>query len=249
MQAANNKRIAVVTGGCRGIGLVIAQRLAREGYAIGLWDNRSEVLAAPISFGEYQAQVYPEVVDVTDEDNVARAVERLTSRGQAVSVLVNNAGINGPTKLTVDYSLAEWRSVVDVNLIGAFICSRALLPLLAMGPNSRIVNIASIAGKEGNAEISAYSAAKAGLIGFTKSLAKEVLPNGILVNAVAPAMIETDLLSEMTQEYIDRIRAKIPMGRLGKATEVAAAVAWLCSPDCSFSTGTVLDLSGGRATY
>ena len=227
---------AVVTGGARGIGRAIADRLSGLGCAVSVWD------VEPRGTGALR-------VDVADEAAVERALEATLAALGHVDILINNAGINGPTVPMTDYPLAAWRRVIETDLTGTFLCCRALAPHMRARGAGRIVNIASVAGKEGNAEACAYSAAKAGVIGLTKALAKEVVSEGITVNCVAPAMIETELLKEMTPDYIERVRAMIPMGRLGEADEIAAMVAWIASPACSFTTGAVFDLTGGRATY
>ena len=227
---------AVVTGGSRGIGRAIAERLTELGCAVAVWDIEP-LEAAGIE------------VDVADEAAVERAMAATLARLGHLDVLINNAGVNGPTVPARDYPLVAWQRVLDIDLTGTFLCCRAVAPHMRARRTGRIVNIASIAGKEGNAEASAYSAAKAAVIGFTKSLAKEVVGEGITANCIAPAMTETALLREMTPAYIERVRAMIPMGRLCRSEEIAAMVSWLASPECSFTTGAVFDLSGGRATY
>ena len=227
---------AVVTGGARGIGRAIADRLAGLGCAVSVWDIEPRDDSAI-------------EVDVADEVAVEAATKATLAHFGHVDILVNNAGVNGPTVPAWDYPLAAWQRVLDIDLTGTFLCARAVAPHMRGRGAGRIVNIASVAGKEGNAQACAYSAAKAGVIGFTKSLAKELVGDGITVNCVAPAMTETALLEEMTPEYIEAVRAMIPMGRLCEAHEIAAMVAWLASPECSFTTGAVFDISGGRATY
>ena len=227
---------AVVTGGARGIGRAIADRLAGLGCAVSVWDIE------PRGAGAIE-------VDVADEVAVEAAMNATLAHFGHVDILVNNAGVNGPTVPAWDYPLAAWQRVLDIDLTGTFLCARAVAPHMRGRGAGRIVNIASIAGKEGNAQACAYSAAKAAVIGFTKALAKELVGEGITVNCVAPAMTETELLKEMTPEYIEAVRAMIPMGRLCETREIAAMVAWLVSPECSFTTGAVFDISGGRATY
>ena len=227
---------AVVTGGARGIGRAIADRLAGLGCAVSVWDIEPRDDSAI-------------EVDVADEVAVEAATKATLAHFGHVDILVNNAGVNGPTVPAWDYPLAAWQRVLDIDLTGTFLCARAVAPHMRGRGAGRIVNIVSVAGKEGNAQACAYSAAKAGVIGFTKSLAKELVGDGITVNCVAPAMTETALLEEMTPEYIEAVRAMIPMGRLCEAHEIAAMVAWLASPECSFTTGAVFDISGGRATY
>lgn len=227
---------AVVTGGARGIGRAIADRLAGLGCAVSVWDIE------PQDAGAIE-------VDVADEVAVKAAMNATLARFGHLDILVNNAGVNGPTVPAWDYPLAAWQRVLDIDLTGTFLCARVVAPHMRGRGAGRIVNIASIAGKEGNARACAYSAAKAAVIGFTKALAKELVGDGITVNCVAPAMTETALLEEMTPDYIEAVRAMIPMGRLCEAHEIAAMVAWLASPECSFTTGAVFDISGGRATY
>jgi 3-oxoacyl-[acyl-carrier protein] reductase len=188
-------------------------------------------------------------VDVTDPGAVSAAVQTTRERFGGLDILVNNAGIAGPNHPLWEYPLEAWRQVVEVNLLGTFYCCRAVVPVMLDGGYGRIINIASIAGKEGNPQASAYSASKAGVIGLTKSLGKELACHGILVHCVTPAAVETDLFQQMTPEHIQYMLSRIPMGRFGQTTEIAALVAWLASEECSFSTGGVFDISGGRATY
>ena len=239
-------RTAVVTGGCKGIGLGIAKRLADAGAAVAVWDMNPDPLRNATAGAAFDAIF---TVDVTEPASVEQAVQDTLAQLGRIDILVNNAGVAGPTMPTWDYPLAEWDRVIATDLTGVFLCCRAVAPVMLEQESGRIVNIASVAGKEGNANASAYSAAKAGVIALTKSLGKELAQSGIIVNCVAPAMVETDLLQEMTREYIAGVTAKIPMGRLGTVQENADMVAWLCSDECSFSTGAVFDVSGGRATY
>ncbi len=237
---------AIVTGGARGIGLGIAQRLVREGCSVALWDRQPEHFdAAAAGFAPASVQA----VDVADYPQVERAFAESEAALGSVDILVNNAGINGPVAPVWEYPLEAWDRVLAVDLTGVFYCCRAALPHMRARACGRIVNIASIAGKEGNQGIAAYASAKAGVIGFTKSLARELAGSGILVNAVAPALTETELFREMTPEHIALARSRIPMGRPVKVEEVAALVAWIANPECSFTTGFVFDLTGGRATY
>jgi 3-oxoacyl-[acyl-carrier protein] reductase len=238
-------RSAVVTGGARGIGLAIAATLARRGSKVRLWDQDEQALVSAVETLRPLGEAESSVVDVTSEASIRSAAE---SAGP-IDILVNNAGITGPNLPVVDYPLSEWERVLAVDLTGPFLCSRALAPGMVARGYGRIVNIASVAGKEGNPNASAYSAAKAGLIGFTKSLGKELAGSGVLVNCVTPAVAKTDLFKQMTQTHIDYMLAKIPMGRFVAVDEIAKLVAWLCSDECSFSTGAVFDISGGRATY
>ncbi len=243
-------RKGVVTGGATGIGYAIAERLVASGAAVSLWDIDSEgVAGAAEALGAMGADVHTVAADVTDPSAVEKAAAGTHERFGAIDILVNNAGIAGPNRKNWEYTIEEWNRVLAVDLTGVFLCCRAIVPHMKDRGYGRIVNIASIAGKEGNPNAGAYSAAKAGAIALTKSLGKELAESGVIVNCVTPAAIETDIFKQITQEHIDYMLSKIPMGRLGMAGEVAALVAWLCSSDCSFSTGAVFDLSGGRATY
>ncbi len=188
-------------------------------------------------------------VDITSEASVAAAAKAASDALGQVDILVNNAGITGPNRKTWEFTSEEWRRVIDVDLTGAFLCSRALVPGMMARRYGRIVNMASVAGKEGNPNAAAYSSAKAGLIGLTKSLGKELATENVMVNCVTPAAAETDLFKQMTEEHIAYMRSKIPMNRFVQPSEIAALVAWLCSEECGFSTGGVFDISGGRATY
>lgn len=239
-------RTAVVTGGGRGIGLGIAQRLADAGASVAVWDLHPDELR-----GSEAGQAFDAIfsVDVTEPASVAQAVQDSLAQLGAVDILVNNAGIAGPTRSTWEYPLDDWDRVIATDLTAVFLCCREVIPHMLAQGGGRIVNVASVAGKEGNANASAYSAAKAGVIALTKSMGKELAQSGIIVNCVAPAMVQTDLLDEMTAEYIAAVTAKIPMGRFGTIEENAEMVAWLCSDACSFATGAVFDVSGGRATY
>jgi 3-oxoacyl-[acyl-carrier protein] reductase len=238
-------RCAVVTGAARGIGLAIARRLLASGAAVSLWDVDAQALASVDLPGE----VHTAVVDVTSDEQVVAGLRSAVGRLGRVDVLVNNAGITGGNAKSWEMTPQEWRRVLEVDLTGVFLCCRAVVPLMLEGGYGRVVNIASIAGKEGNPNAAHYSAAKAGVIAFTKSLGKELATSGVLVNCVAPAVIETDILQQMTEQHVGYMLSRIPMGRFGKTEEAAALVAWLCSQECSFSTGAVFDLSGGRATY
>jgi len=240
---------AVVTGGARGIGLAIAQRLLASGAACSLWDRDAEALTTAVAALAGQGKVRTAAVDIARPDSVEAAARATIEGFGSVDILVNNAGIAGVTRKTWELTPDEWQQVLHVNLFGVFLCCRAFVPHMMARGYGRIVNIASIAGKEGNPNASHYSAAKAGVIALTKSLAKETARSGVLVNCITPAVIETDILKQVSQEHIDYMLAKIPMGRFGLKEEAAALVAWLCSGDCSFSTGAAFDLSGGRATY
>ena len=243
---------AIVTGGGAGIGLAIARRLARSGANVCIWDLNQEILdpaVAELAADAVGATVFGEIGDVADPQSVEAAAAATRERLGGVDITVNNAGISGPNVATWEYPVEDWRQVIAVDLVGTFLVSRAVVPSMIEKGYGRIVNIASVAGKDGNPNASAYSAAKAGVIGFTKSLGKELAATGVLVNCVTPAAVRTAIFDQMTQEHVDYMLSKIPMGRFGTPEEIAAMVAWLCSPDCSFSTGAVFDLSGGRATY
>ena len=241
---------AIVTGGAAGMGLAIAQRLARSGAGVCIWDLRQDAIDRAVTgFGIDGAAVFGVVGDVSDPTAVDGALAATRERFDSIDIAVNNAGISGPNVVSWEYPVEDWQQVIAVDLVGTFLVSRAVVPLMLEKGYGRIVNIASVAGKDGNPNASAYSAAKAGVIGFTKSLGKELATSGIAVNCVTPAAVRTAIFDQMTQKHIDYMLSKIPMGRFGTTEEIAAMVAWLCSPECSFSTGAVFDLSGGRATY
>ena len=240
-------RTALVTGAARGIGLAIATRLAGDGLRVALLDRDGERLeAAARSVGGGARALVGDVTQTKDVDGAIARVEREWGR---LDVLVNNAGITGRSFPIWELADEDWQRVIDVDLTSVFLCCRAGVKVMLRQGSGRIINIASIAGKEGNPTLVPYSTAKAGVIGLTKALAKEVATRGILVNAVAPAVIGTELLEQMEQSTVDLLVSKIPMGRVGRPDEVAALVAWLASDQCTFSTGAVYDLSGGRATY
>jgi 3-oxoacyl-[acyl-carrier protein] reductase len=240
-------RTALVTGAARGIGLAVTERLLREGARVALVDRDGPAVeAAARRLGSDALAV---VADVTRPDDVERAVGTPPARWGRLDIVVNNAGITGRSYPIWELDDEDWHRVIAGDLTSVFLVCRAAVRLMLPAGRGRIVNIASIAGKEGNPTLVPYSAAKAGVIGLTKALAKEVATRGIYVNAVAPAVIETEILKQMTRETVDMLIAKIPMGRVGRPEEVAALVAWLSSEECSFSTGAVYDLSGGRATY
>jgi len=238
-------RSAIVTGGARGIGLAVVERLAGSGARVVIWD-RDEAATAAASARTGQPGV---AVDVTDEHAVTAAVARSEASVGPIDILVTSAGITGPNLRVEDYPVDAWRQVVDIDLTGTFLCSRAVIPGMRARDYGRIVHIASIAGKDGNPNAAAYSAAKAGVIALTKSLGKELAQTGIRVNCVAPAAVRTELFDQMTEAHIQFMLSKIPMGRFGLTTEIAAMIAWLVSEECSFSTGATFDLSGGRAVY
>jgi 3-oxoacyl-[acyl-carrier protein] reductase len=226
-------RTAVVTGGRIGIGAAIARRLEQSGARVAIWDVGDKA----------------DPVDVTDPASIERALKKTLAAFGRIDVLVNNAGIAGPTMPVVDYPVEDWKRVIDVDLNGPYLVSRVVVPHMVKAGYGRIVNIASIAGKEGNPNAAAYAAAKGGLIAFTKALGKELATTGVLVNCVAPAAAQTAILDQVTPEFAKFMLSKIPMGRFVKVEEIAALACWLASEDCSFSTGAVFDISGGRATY
>ena len=242
-------RIAVITGGARGIGYATAERALRSGAAVSIWDVDGERAGRAerdlAAFGRVSA----EVVELTDAQSVGVAAERTLVRHGAIDVLVNNAGITGGNGATWELAPDVWRRVLDVNLTGSFLTCRAIVPHMIARGYGRIVNVASIAGKEGNPHAAHYSASKAGMIALTKSLAKELAPRNILVNCVTPAAARTEIFSQMTQAHVDYMLARIPLGRFLEPAEVAALICWLATEECAFSTGAVFDISGGRATY
>jgi 3-oxoacyl-[acyl-carrier protein] reductase len=238
---------AVITGGASGIGLATARRILAEGGQVTLWDvDQAKLDAATAEFG---ARSRATRVDVTDPAAVERAAKEAEAAMGGVDVLVCSAGVAGVNALVVDYPLDEWKRVFDVNVNGLFYCNRFVARQMKERGYGRIVNIASIAGKEGNPTASAYSASKAAVIGLTKSLGKELAKDGVTVNVVTPATIETPILEQVAAAHIAYMRSKIPMERFGSVDEAAALICWLASRECSFSTGAVFDLSGGRATY
>jgi 2-dehydro-3-deoxy-L-rhamnonate dehydrogenase (NAD+) len=227
-------RVALIGGGAGGIGVAVRERFIASGASVVTWDLSGKA---------------DDQVDVTDEAAIARGIERIVAKFGKIDILVNCAGVTGPTVPIEDYSLSDWRRTLDINLTSTFLCCKAVVPLMRARNAGRIVNLASIAGKEGNANMTAYSAAKGAVIALTKALGKELANTEIRVNAVAPAVIATELVKQMSEETFKAVVAKIPVGRTGRPEEVAALVAWLASDECSFSTGATFDLSGGRATY
>ena len=239
-------RVAAITGGASGVGRDAAARIAAEGGSVFLWDRDDRALAAAADAipGAQIARV-----DVTDAADVARVAEAAFRAYGRLDVLIASAGITGPTASLWEYPVDEWRRVIDVDLNGIFNSCRAVVPLMLENDYGRIVNISSVAGKEGNPNAAAYSAAKAGVIGLTKSLGKELARTGVRVNCVTPATFKSPILAQLPQSQIDYMQSKIPMGRLGEVAEVAALVCWLASEECSFSTAATFDISGGRTTY
>jgi 3-oxoacyl-[acyl-carrier protein] reductase len=240
---------AVVTGGARGIGLAIAERFLASGAKVALWDrdlSAIDAAAKRLAVGDRLAGI---VVDVAEEAAIAAAVSATAGAFGGIDILVNNAGITGPNAPTWEYPVADWKRVIDVDLTGPFLCSRAAVPVMLEGGWGRVVNIASVAGKEGNPNAPAYSAAKAGLIALTKSMGKELAKSNVLVNCITPAVADTDILKQMSEAHVAYMLGKIPMGRFVQIGEIAAMAAWLASPECSFTTGGVFDITGGRSTY
>jgi 2-dehydro-3-deoxy-L-rhamnonate dehydrogenase (NAD+) len=242
-------RQAIVTGGAQGIGFAIAERLLRSGAAVRLWDIDAAKLDEACRALATLGPVRGDAVELTDDAAVAAATARAVEADGRIDILVNNAGITGGNALTWDLDPVVWRRVIEVNLVAPYLTCRHVAPRMMAAGYGRIVNIASVAGKEGNPNASHYSASKAGLIALTKSLGKELATKGVLVNAVTPAVAKTAMFAQMTQQHIDYMLGKIPMGRFLEVEEIAAMVAWLSSEDCSFSTGAVFDITGGRATY
>ena len=242
-------RTAVITGGAQGIGYAIAERMLGSGAAVVLWDIDQARLAAAQAALSALGPVDASLVELTDENSVAAATATAIAARGRIDILVNNAGITGGNAPTWELAPDVWRRVIEVNLIGPYLTCRAVVPHMIAAGYGRIVNIASVAGKEGNPNASHYSASKAALIALTKSLGKELATRGVLVNAVSPAAAKTAMFATMTQAHIDFMLSKIPMGRFLEVSEAAAMVAWLASEECSFTTGAVFDLSGGRATY
>ncbi len=242
-------RTAVVTGGARGIGRAITERMLASGAAVAIWDLDAAAMAQTAGELAGQGVVSTHKVELTDQAAVRSAAEATLARHGAIDILVNNAGITGGNAPTWDLAADAWRRVVEVNLIGPFLACSAIVPGMVARGYGRVVNIASVAGKEGNPNASHYSASKAGLIGLTKSLGKELAATGVLANCITPAAAKTDIFAQMTAGQIDYMLSKIPMGRFVEVAEIAALACWLASEDCSFSTGAVFDISGGRATY
>ena len=242
-------RRAVVTGAARGMGFAVAERFLASGASVSIWDVGKDDLDAARQRLATRGTVASRVVDVADYARAERGAESTAAELGGIDLLVNCAGIAGVNAVLTDYPLDVWRQVQRVNLDGTFHVCRAVAPYMLQGGYGRIVNVSSMAGKEGNPNASAYSVSKAGVIALTKSLGKELAQTGIRVNAIVPAVIETEMLADVTEEQIGYMLSKIPMGRAGTVEEVAAMVAWMCSEECSFTTGAVFDLSGGRATY
>ena len=242
-----NGRTAAITGGAAGIGLAVAKRMAMSGARVALWDRDETALSnAKADIG---GNALAFALDVTNADAVERVTQATKAACGGIDALVCSAGITGPNVPLAEYPVDAWKQVFNVNVHGVFLCNRAVVPVMRNKDYGRIVNIASVAGKEGNPNASAYSASKAAVIGLTKSLGKELAKTGIRANCVTPAAVRTAIFDQMSQQHIDFMLGKIPLGRFGTVDEIAAMVCWLASEDCSFSTGAVFDLSGGRATY
>jgi 3-oxoacyl-[acyl-carrier protein] reductase len=242
-------RTAVVTGGARGIGLAIAERLLQSGAAVSLWDLDAQALSEAEHNLAVHGRSVSETVDVTDEAAVGRAAQSTVQQLGHVDLLVNNAGIGGPICQTWEYDLATVRRIFDVNYVGTFLCCKHLIPIMQRRNYGRIVNIASLAGKNGTPNFSAYGASKAAVIALTKALGRELADSEILVNAVCPSVADTDILRTFTPEKVRWMIDQVPKKRFVYTSEIAAMVAWLCSEECSFSTGQLFDISGGRAVY
>lgn len=241
-----NEKAAIVTGGASGLGLQVATRIVAEGGKVAIWDMNQETLEEAKKSSGAQ---YTHALDVSDYQAVVKATQDSNAALGRIDILVASAGITGATVPVREFPIDSWLRVMDVNLNGLFYCCREVLPFMSKNGYGRIVNIASVAGKEGNPNASAYSASKAGVIGLTKSLGKELATKGILVNCITPATFESAILTQLPKSQVDYMRSKIPMGRLGEAAESAALACWLASDECSFSTGATFDISGGRTTY
>lgn len=242
-------RVAVVTGGAQGIGYAISQRLLLSGASVVMWDIDAEKLKEAKASLAVFGRVSGYVVELTSDEDVAQTTAKTLNDSGQIDILVNNAGITGGNASTWELDPEVWRRVIEVNLIAPYLTCRAVTPHMVQRGWGRIINVASVAGKEGNPNASHYSASKAGLIALTKSLAKEVATKGVLVNAVAPAVARTAMFAQMTETHIAYMLGKIPMGRFVEVEEIAAMIAWLSSEDCSFTTGSVFDITGGRSTY
>ena len=242
-------RVAVVTGAARGLGLAITERLLAGGAAVSMWDLEHAALKGQARRLAGKATVHTAVVDVVNESQVADAAKSTLARLGRIDILVNNAGISGSVRRSWEYPLEEWRRIMAVNVEGVYLCSRAVIPGMIAQKYGRIVNLASIAGKNGNPSLTPYSASKAAVIGFTKALGKDLARDGVIVNCITPTAVDTDMVRAFPEKTLDAILEQTPMGRMASAGELGAMVAWMCSEECSFTTGGVFDISGGRATY
>ncbi len=241
------KRTAVVTGGAQGFGLDIARRFLKSGAEVIIWDIDQEMIEKAIKDLDNSNLSY-KIVDVSNYKEVEKNVNEITKKSN-IDILINNAGITGPTATLWEYDIEMWKKVVEINLMGTFNCCRAIIPNMIKNNYGRIVNVASVAGKDGNANASAYSVGKAGAIGLTKSLGKELADKNIAVNAVTPAGAKTRILDQMTKEHVQRMLSKVPRGRFLEVEEFTSLVCWLSSEENTFSTAAVFDISGGRSTY
>jgi 3-oxoacyl-[acyl-carrier protein] reductase len=242
-------RVAIVTGAARGLGFAIAERLLDSGAAVAMWDMQREPLDDAATRLKSKGMVDTSVVDVTDEAQVASAAAAVLKKLGRIDILVNNAGIAGPIRRSWEFSLEEWRKVMAVNVEGVYICSRAVIPAMIAQQYGRIVNLASIAGKNGSPYFAPYSTSKAAVIGLTKSMGKDLAKDGVIVNCIAPTAVGTDMVKGFPSNLVESMVEQTPMGRMAEAAELASMVAFMCSEDCSFTTGGVFDISGGRATY
>ena len=242
-------RTAIVTGAAQGFGLAISERFINSGAKVIMWDIDGETLKKSIKKINNPKLSFGSVLDVTKFDKVSKEIEKNIKEHKKIDIIINNAGISGPNTKVWNYPIDEWHKVIDLDLNAVFYCCKAIIPHMIKNNYGRIVNIASIAGKEGNPNASGYSSAKAAVIGFTKSLGKELADKNIAVNCVTPAVAKTRIFDQMTQEHIDYMLSKIPRNRFVKVQELASLVSWLASEENSFSTGAIFDLSGGRATY
>ena len=241
-------RVAIVTGGAQGFGLAITERFIQSGAKVVIWDIDEDEAKKAISKINSKYLIY-QIVDVTDFESVSKKLKEVENLFRKIDILVNNAGIAGKNTTVADYPIEEWNRVINLNLNSVFYCSKAVVPFMEKNNYGRIINIASIAGKEGNPNASAYSSSKAGVIGLTKSLGKELANKNIAVNCVTPAAAKTRIFDQMTEEHISYMLSKIPRNKFAKVEELASLVTWLASEENSFSTAAVFDLSGGRATY
>jgi 3-oxoacyl-[acyl-carrier protein] reductase len=243
-----NKRVAVVTGGAQGFGLAVSERFIEAGAKVIIWDIDEEAIKKAIDKVSSENLTY-QIVDVSDFENINNSLMEIENKHGKIDIFINNAGIAGMNTTVAEYPLDEWKKVINLNLNSVFYCCKAVVPFMEKNNYGRIVNIASIAGKEGNTNASAYSTSKAGVIGLTKSLGKELAQKNIAVNCVTPAAAKTRIFDQMTEEHINYMLSKIPRNKFAKVEELASLVTWLSSEENSFSTAAVFDLSGGRATY
>ena len=243
-----NKRVAVVTGGAQGFGLAVSERFIEAGAKVIIWDIDEEAIKKAIDKVSSENLTY-QIVDVSDFENINNSLKEIENKHGKIDIFINNAGIAGMNTTVAEYPLDEWKKVINLNLNSVFYCCKAVVPFMEKNNYGRIVNIASIAGKEGNPNASAYSTSKAGVIGLTKSLGKELAQKNIAVNCVTPAAAKTRIFDQMTEEHINYMLSKIPRNKFAKVEELASLVTWLASEENSFSTAAVFDLSGGRATY